>query len=92
METKNIDLIVDGGTENNNINIHEFIKKSKVGIYTKVALKDVNFSNCMIEGNNRILKQNYFKDKIFSFEELEKYLDYAIDEYNNIKPHYFHKI
>ena len=25
-------------------------------------------------------------------EELENYLDHAIDEYNNIKPHYFHKI
>ena len=52
METDNIDLIVDGGTENNNINIHEFIKNCKVGIYKKVALKDVSFSNSMIEGNN----------------------------------------
>lgn len=92
METDNIDLIVDGGTENNNINIHEFIKNCKVGIYKKVALKDVSFSNSMIEGNNRILKQTYLKDKTLNFEELENYLDHAIDEYNNIKPHYFHKI
>lgn len=46
----------------------------------------------MIEGTNRILKQTYLKDKTFSLEELEKYSDYTIDEYNNIKPHYFHKI
>ena len=67
METDNIDLIVDGGTENNNINIHEFIKNCKVGIYKKVALKDVSFSNSMIEGNNRILKQTYLKDKNIEF-------------------------
>ena len=28
----------------------------------------------MIEGNNRILKQTYLKNKTFSFEELENYL------------------
>ena len=55
-------------------------------------MKDVSFSNSMIEGNNRILKQTYLKDKTLNFEELENYLDHAIDEYNNIKPHYFHKI
>ena len=32
METDNIDLIVDGGTENNNINIHEFIKIVKLDL------------------------------------------------------------
>ena len=41
---------------------------------------------------NRILKQTYLKDKTLNFEELENYLDQVIDEYNNIKPHYFHKI
>ena len=39
----------------------------------------------MIEGNNRILKQTYLKDKTLNFEELENYLDQVIDEYNNIK-------
>ena len=92
METNNLDLIVDGGSENNNINIHEFIKNCKIGIDKKIALKDVSFSNSMIEGNNRILKQTYLKDKTFSFEELENYLAIAINEYNTIKPHYFHKI
>ena len=92
METNNLDLIVDGGSENNNINIHEFIKNCKIGIDKKIALKDVSLSNSMIEGNNRILKQTYLKDKTFSFEELENYLAIAINEYNTIKPHYFHKI
>lgn len=56
------------------INIHEFIKNCKIGIYKKVVLKDISFSNSMIEGNNRILKQTYLKNKTFSFEELENYL------------------
>jgi hypothetical protein len=57
------DLIVDGGSENNNITIHEFIKNCKVWIDKKIALKEVLFSNSLIEGNNRILKQTYLKDK-----------------------------
>ncbi len=35
IEAENIDLIVDGGSENNNINIHEFIKNCKIGIDKK---------------------------------------------------------
>ena len=42
--------------------IHEFIKIVKVGIYKKMALKDVSFSNSMIrEGNNRILKKTHLR-------------------------------
>ena len=62
-DTQILDLIVDGGSENNNITIHDFIKNCKVGINKKIALKDVLFSNSLIEGNNRILKQTYLKDK-----------------------------
>ena len=34
----NIDLIVDGGSENNNQTIHEFIKNQQVQITKKIAL------------------------------------------------------
>ena len=50
------------------------------------------FSNSLIEGNNRILKQTYLKDIKLSSAELEPYITKSIIEYNSIKPHYFHKI
>ena len=91
-DTQNLDLIVDGGTENNNVTIHEFIKNCKVGIDKKIALKDVLFSNSLIEGNNRILKQTYLKDKELTQKELPDYITESIKEYNSEKPHYAHKI
>ncbi|MFC6269814.1 DDE-type integrase/transposase/recombinase [Frigoriflavimonas asaccharolytica] len=87
-----LDLIVDGGSENNNITIHEFINDCKIGIHKKIALKDVLFSNSLIEGNNRILKQTYLKEVELSSIELENYISQSITEYNSEKPHYFHKI
>lgn len=87
-----LDLIVDGGSENNNITIHEFIKNCRVGIDKKIALKDVLFSNSLIEGNNRILKQTYLKDQQLTRAELTRYISESIQEYNSEKPHYVHKI
>lgn len=59
-----VHLIVDGGSENNNHTIHEFIKNQQVQITKKIALKDVNFSNSIIEGTYRILKSKYFQDRL----------------------------
>lgn len=59
--TQNLDLMVDGGSENNNVLIHEFIK---------IGLKDVLFFNSLMEGNNKILKQTYLKDKEQSSEQI----------------------
>ena len=87
-----LDLIVDVGSENNNIIIHEFIKNCRVGIDKKIALKDVQFSNSLIEGNNRILKQTYLKDQQLTWAELPDYISESIQEYNSEKPHYLHKI
>lgn len=50
------------------------------------------FSNSLIEGNNRILKQCYLKDKKLTKEELPNYIAESIKEYNYEKPHYPHKI
>lgn len=91
-ENLKLDLIVDGGSENNNVTIHQFIKNCRVGIDKKVALKDVLFSNSMIEGNNRILKQTYLKDQQLTRAELPGYIAESMQEYNSEKPHYVHKI
>ena len=36
IDTQNLDLIVDCGSENNNVTIHEYIKKNKVRIDKKI--------------------------------------------------------
>lgn len=92
IDIQSLDLIVDGGSENNNITIHEFINDCKIGIHKKIALKDILFSNSLIEGNNRILKQTYLKNVELSSIELEPYINKSINEYNGVKPHYFHKM
>lgn len=92
IDKQNLDLIVDGGSENNNFIIHEFIDNCKIGIHKKIALKDVFFSNSLIEGNNRILKQCFLKNTEVSSFDLKDHVSKSYKEYNNIKPHYFHKI
>ncbi|MBB4808267.1 hypothetical protein HNP38_003609 [Chryseobacterium defluvii] len=52
-----LDLIVDGGSENNNFRIRNFIQHCQVTIHKKIALKDVHFSNSVIEGHFQILKK-----------------------------------
>ena len=91
-ENLKLDLIVDGGSENNNVTIHDFIKNCKVGIVKKSALKDVLFSNSIIEGNNRILKQTFLKDKELTKDKLPDYIATSMKEYNSEKPHFVHKI
>lgn len=50
-------MIVDGGSENNNFRIRNFIRHCHVKINKSIALKEVHFSNSMIEGHFKILKQ-----------------------------------
>ena len=91
-EPTKLDLIVDGGSENNNTIVENFIKDCKIGIHKKIALKDVLFSNSLIEGNNKIFKQTYLKDREITEKELHNYIAKSIKEYNSEKPHYVHKI
>jgi len=85
-------LIVDGGKENNNHTIHEFIKNQQVQITKKIALKDVRFSNSNIEGTYRILKSKYFQDKPILSTSIKEEVDFFVNDYNNVRPHYEHKI
>ena len=88
----NVDLIVDGGSENNNHTIHEFIKNQQVQITKKIALKDVKFSNSIIEGTYRILKSKYFQDRPILSTSINQEVDFFVNDYNNVRPHYEHKI
>ncbi|PCJ62705.1 MAG: hypothetical protein COA58_16885 [Bacteroidetes bacterium] len=84
-----MDLIVDGGSENNNKTVEQFIRESQVDITKKIALKDIQQSNSMVEASNKILKHRYlFKQPISNRKHLEEHLKDAIHDYCNQRPHY----
>ena len=91
-DTPDLDLIVDGGPENNNTRVHNFIRHCHVNINKKIALKDVRFSNSMIEGHFKILKR-YLRSRgeIYS-KDIHDEIAYFINDYNNCRPNYKHKI
>ena len=87
-----LDLIVDGGSENNNKTVEEFIHASHVAIDKKVALKDVKFSNSVVEGSYRIMKQSYIRTKEIHSDNIQEEVATMIQDINEHKPHYVHKI
>ncbi len=80
-----IQLIVDGGPENNNRTVQAWLKG--VPITKFIAQVDVTFSNSMIEAVNKILKYRYlFRDPIPKYEKAEDSVRKAIEDYNQ-RPH-----
>ncbi len=84
----NVDLIVDGGAENCNIHLDSFISQSKIRIEKYIALKDIPYSNSMIERVNRTLKYRYlFPKEPRDLRHLRRIVRYFINDYNNKRPH-----
>lgn len=92
LENQRVDLIVDGGSENNNKTIHQFIQDCQVKIDKKIALKDVTFSNSIVEGPYKIMKSYYFRTKQILSTTIYQELAFFIEDYNNEKPCDKHKI
>lgn len=84
---KKKDLIVDGGTENNNKLVKSFIKDYPVE--KRVALKDMLKSNALVESVNKLLKYGYlYRRHIHDSNHLEKIMrTYVIPDYNDKRPH-----
>jgi putative transposase len=90
LNTNNINndvhLIVDGGSENNNYIVDEYI--STVSIKKLIAQKDIIFSNSLVESVNKIIKyRSLFLHNIPDINALKKHLDEFIPVYNDIRPH-----
>jgi len=84
----NVKLIVDGGPENNNIHVDNFINQSQINIQKLVALRDIDFSNSMIERVNMTLKYRYlFPKEIRDLKHLKRVFRYFLNDYNYKKPH-----
>ena len=81
-----IDLIVDGGPENNNRIVSAFLEDTP--IRKLVARVDVSFSNSMIEAVNKILKYRYiFRTPVPDLYHVNETIAAAIEDYND-RPHY----
>lgn len=93
VEIKNqqLDLIVDGGSENNNHTVSEFIRNCEVSIKKKIALKDVTFSNSIAEGTYKIMKSYYFRKKEIYASTISDELDFFVSDYNYRKPCHKHE-
>ncbi|WP_298507529.1 DDE-type integrase/transposase/recombinase [uncultured Kordia sp.] len=92
LKDRSLDLIVDGGTENNNKTIHQFIQECQLTINKKIALKDVTFSNSIVEGPYKIMKSYYFRIKKILSTTIHQELDFFVENYNDEKPCNKHKI
>lgn len=87
--SKKVDLIVDGGVENNNRTVEQYIRASQMSINKKIALKDIVQSNSMVEASNKILKHQYlYRKHIPDGKALAEYLPDIIYEYCHLRPNY----
>ncbi len=56
-----IQLLVDGGKENHNYMVEDFIESLRGSVKKITALKDIQFSNSRIESYNKLIKYNYLR-------------------------------
>ena len=81
-------LITDGGPENNNTEMKAFVDGAGVSISPLIALKDIPFSNSVIEAQNKLFKYRYlFRKEYCNAGELKKVFASDVIDYNNLRPH-----
>lgn len=86
-------LVADGGKENHNRMVDQFIGKLSGFTVTKIrALKDIRFSNSPVEAIHRTIKSRYLRNRRFdSIRALNAYMEWVVKDYNTIRPHYKHR-
>jgi hypothetical protein len=86
---QNLQLITDGGPENDNQTLKGFMNQNQASIHHTIALRDIVQSNSMMEAFYRTTKyQCLYLKKIQNCKQLISEFDSWINEYNNQKPHY----
>lgn len=86
-------LVADGGRENHNKQIDKFITELSGHKITKIrALRDIRFSNSPVEAVHRTMKGRYLRNQKFdTIDALIKYIEWAVMDYNVLRPHYKHR-
>lgn len=84
-----INLVVDGGSENFNGQVDEFLSGlENIEIKRIRALRDVAYSNSLAEAFNRIIKTYYLNhNTIENTTELEKRLQFTVNDFSRKRPH-----
>ena len=88
LETQdNIILLTDGGPENVNTTVTNFISLEYINIKHLIAQKDIQFSNSKIEAFNKIIKHQFLLPKhLNNFKQLNVALNKDVLIYNNNRP------
>ncbi|OWP82955.1 hypothetical protein BWK59_13100 [Flavobacterium davisii] len=82
-----IEFVTDGGIENVNTTVEEYIKSIEPNIIHNIAQKDIPSSNSMIEAVNKTLKYQYlYQSHIENTAQLDKALLEFIRNYIYIRP------
>jgi len=85
LSVRKVILMVDGGSENKGA-LDVFLGEFMPYFTKKVGLKDIEFSNSMIESSNRTLK-GYIDGRQFAkVETLDGFLEWYVNDFNN-RPH-----
>jgi len=84
---ENLQLVTDGGPENDNLTIREFIQSSTIN--HTIALKDIEQSNSMMEAFYHTAKYRYlYLQPIHNRQEFHVKFAKMMHEYHFHKPHY----
>ncbi|HEY1038167.1 MAG TPA: DDE-type integrase/transposase/recombinase [Bacteroidia bacterium] len=88
-EFQNLQLVTDGGPENDNQTLKAFMDQHQTSIHHTIALRDIVQSNSMMEAFYRTTKyQCLYLKQIPNCKQLMSEFESWINEYNNQKPHY----
>ena len=82
-----ITLVTDGGVENVNNTVQEFINTTNPDIKHLIAQKDIPFSNSRIEAFNKIIKHQFLlPQNLTNRKQLDAALAIDVLTYNSIRP------
>lgn len=102
LEISDLELISDGGPENDNFRVRNLLSHSDINIQLKIAKKDIKQSNSVIEGSFKILKaflrkygeiqsHDFIKVLTFFFHfNMSKIESLFLNKYNLF--HHFHNL
>ncbi len=86
--SQDVTLIIDGGPENDNNEMNAFMNNDNINLRSLIALKDIPFSNSVIEAQNKLFKYRYlFRQEYDNIYGLRRVFEWDVNDYNNIRPH-----
>lgn len=88
-EFQNLQLVTDGGPENDNQTLKAFMTQNQATIHHTIALRDIVQSNSMVEAFYRVTKYSWLYLKtIADGIQLKIEMENWMHEYHLTKPHY----